>query len=69
MKKTFTKENLIAYLQSELDDFLKDAVKFGKDNRIVQHKLDAMLANKDMVESLILEPVNLQKDGKVTVGF
>ena len=69
MKKTFTKENLIAYLQSELDDFLKDAAKFGKDNRIVQHKLDAMLANKDMVESLILEPVNLQKDGKVTVGF
>lgn len=69
MKKTFTKEDLIAYLQSELDDFLKDAAKFGKDNRIVQHKLDAMLANKDMVESLILEPVNLQKDGKVTVGF
>lgn len=69
MKKTFTKENLIAYLQSELDDFLKDAAKFGKDDRIVQHKLDAMLANKDMVESLILEPVNLQKDGKVTVGF
>lgn len=69
MKKTFTKENLIAYLQSELDDFLRDAAKFGKDDRIVQHKLDAMLANKDMVESLIMEPVNLQKDGKVTVGF
>lgn len=69
MEKTFTKENLIAYLQSELDDFLRDAAKFGKDDRIVQHKLDAMLANKDMVESLIMEPVNLQKDGKVTVGF
>lgn len=69
MEKTFTKENLIAYLQSELDDFLKDAEKFGKDDRIVHHKLDAMLANKDMVESLIMEPVNLQKDGKVTVGF
>lgn len=69
MEKTFTKENLIAYLQSELDDFLRDAAKFGKDDRIVQHKLDAMLANKDMVESLIMEPINLQKDGKVTVGF
>lgn len=69
MEKTFTKENLIAYLQSELDNFLRDVAKFGKDDIIVQHKLDAIIANKDMVESLIMEPVNLQKDGKVTVGF
>ena len=28
-----------------------------------------MIACKNMVECLIGEPVNLQKDGKVTVGF
>ncbi len=64
-----TKENLINYLQSQMDDFTKDKERYGIEDRIVEHKLDAMIACKEMVESLIGEPVNLGLDGKVTTGF
>lgn len=67
--KTYTKENLIAYLQSQMDDFQEELKQYGIEDRVVKSKLDAMIACKEMVEALIQEPVNLQKDGKVTVGF
>ena len=63
------KEALIRYLQSQMDDFKKYEAKFGLDDRIVDHKLDAMIACKEMAESLIGEPVNLGVDGVVWVGF
>lgn len=66
--KTFTTEQLIKYLQSQMDDFKKNEEKFGMD-RFTEHKLDAMIACKEMVEALIQEPVNLQQNGKVTIGF
>jgi len=66
---TFTKEDLLRYLQSQMDDFKRNEERFGLEDRIVEHKLDAMIACKEMVEALIQEPVNLQKDGKVTTGF
>ena len=66
---TFTKENLIAYLQSQMDDLKRWEARFGLEDRFVERKLAAMIACKEMVESLIEEPVNLQLDGKVTVGF
>lgn len=68
-ERTFKKEDLLRYLQSQMDDFKRWEEKFGIEDRIVEHKLDAMIACKEMVESLICEPVNLQLDGKVTVGF
>lgn len=64
-----TKEMLIGYLQSQMNDFKKDEAKYGLDDRFTLSKLDAMIACKEMVESLIGEPVNLQSDGKVTTGF
>ena len=64
-----TKETLINYLQSQMDNFMKEKERYGIDDRYVEHKLDAMTACKEMVESLIGEPVNLQKDGRVTTGF
>ena len=67
--KTYTKENLIAYLQSQMDDFQEELKQYGIEDRVVKSKLDAMIACTEMVEALIREPVNLQKDGKVTVGF
>lgn len=67
--KTYTKENLIAYLQSQMDDFQEELKRYGIEDRVVKNKLDAMIACKEMVEALIQEPVNLQKDGRVTVGF
>ena len=63
------KEKMIAYLQSQLDVFKMEEARYGIEDRIVQKKLDAMLACRDMVEALIEEPVNLQLDGRVTVGF
>lgn len=60
---------MIAYLQSMMDDFMAEKERYGTDNRIVVKKLDAMIACKCMVETLIGMPVNLQMDGKVTVGF
>ena len=60
---------LIGYLQSQMDDFQKDLKRYGSEDRIVNKKLDAMIACKEMVEALIGEPVNLQLDGKVTIGF
>ncbi|MBQ9631323.1 MAG: hypothetical protein IJV04_00175 [Lachnospiraceae bacterium] len=63
------KERMITYLQSMMDSFKRDEERYGLDDRIVLHKLDAMIACKEMAEALIGEPVNLQKDGRVTVGF
>ena len=63
------KEQMINYLQQMLDKFTDEMERYGKDDRIVEKRFDDMIACKEMVEALIGEPVNLQKDGKVTVGF
>lgn len=62
------KEQMINYLQSMMDDFMQEKEKYGMDDRIVEAKLDAMIACKEMTEALIQEPVNLGMDGEVTVG-
>ena len=63
------KEQMINYLQSMMDRFQSEMERYGKDDRIVEKRFDDMIACKEMVEALIQEPVNLQKDGRVTVGF
>lgn len=65
----FEEKDLINYLQSQMDDFKKWEAKYGIEDRIVEKKLNALIANKNMVEAIIGKPVNLGKDGKVTVGF
>lgn len=62
------REMMLNYLQSMMDKFKSDEAKYGMDHH-TEHILDAMIACKEMTETLIGEPVNLQKDGKVTVGF
>lgn len=69
MGKKFTQEDLIKYLQSQMDDFKKNEKRFGIEDSMVVHKLEAMIACKEMVEALIQKPVNLRQDGTVTVGF
>lgn len=66
---TFTANDLLNYLQSQMDDYQKCKECFGVTDIIVMSKCSAMIACKEMVEALICEPVNLQKDGRVTVGF
>lgn len=63
------RDAMLRYLQSMLDDFMKEKERYGSDNEWVLEKLTGMIACKEMVEALICEPVNLQLDGKVTVGF
>ena len=63
------REQMIAYLQGMMDDFKKEEARYGKSDRVVIEKLDAMIACKEMVEALLGEPVNLGVNGIVTVGF
>lgn len=75
MKQMVTTEAMLNYLQSMLDEFTQEkrrAEERGEnvlDDRYNRHLFDSMIACKEMVECLIHYPVNLQKDGKVTVGF
>ncbi len=67
------KEKMIVYLQNELEDVLKEKEALSKDaseneKRLVRKKFDVLIGNKELVEAMIGEPVNLSKDGKVTVG-
>lgn len=64
-----TKEAMLDYLQQMMDDVKEDEKIFGKEDRIVRSKISAMIACKEMVETFIMEPVNLGLNGKVTVGF
>lgn len=63
-----TEKNMIAYLQEGLTRWKEEEKKFPDDERTWKH-LDRLIAQKEMVEALIGEPVNLQKDGRVTVGM
>lgn len=69
VSKLIPAENMIAYLRSMMDDFMEEKERFGIEDRIVQKKMQAMIDCKNMVEALIGLPVNLQKDGKITIGF
>ena len=63
-----TEAKLLKYLQSQMDDFQKDLERYGFDE-YVEEKMDAMIACKEMAEAIIGKPVNLRKDGKVTIGL
>ena len=67
--KEITRETLLNYLQSQMNDFKKCEARLGIENEWTIHKLDAMIACKEMVEAIIEEPVNLRMDGTVTTGF
>lgn len=65
----YTKEQMINYLQQMMDRVQKDIARYGKEDRMVEKRIDDMIACKEMVEAFIQEPINLGLDGKVTVGF
>lgn len=66
--KEITQEVMIKYLQSLMDNFKAQEERYGM-SEYLEHKLDNMITCKEMVEALIGQPVNLQKDGKVTIGL
>lgn len=68
MKQYVEADAMIRYLQELLDDFMEEKDKYGDAPMVIKH-MNQMIACKEMVESLISEPVYLQKDGKVTCGF
>lgn len=69
MYDTVKVSNLLSYLQFMLDDYNERLERYGAEDRYTERALHDMIACKEMVEALINEPVNLQKDGVVTVGF
>lgn len=60
---------MLSYLEAKLKKFEYYNERYGMDDRRTSFVFDEMIACKEMVEALICAPVNLQKDGKVTVGF
>ena len=62
-------EKMIAFLQDGLTRFMEEEKQFGMDDHGVRMHFSWLIGQKEMVECLIGQPVNLQKDGKVTVGF
>ena len=64
----YTEEQMINYLQSLLSRAMYENEKYGVDER-TEALFDRAIYCKEMVETLIQKPVNLRKDGKVTVGF
>ena len=85
MKQTVNSTAMIQYLQELMDAYkeeeqmfnewaanrefkLEDVTVYGKTDS-ARRQMRNMIACKEMVEALIGEPVNLRKDGKVTVGF
>ena len=66
---TVTGAELVEYLQHLMDIVKRDEADYGLEDRIVQKRIEEMIACNEMVERLINEPVNLSMDGKVTVGF
>lgn len=62
-------DSILNYLREQLADALADLDRFGADDRYALKKLDAVIACKEMAEVLLRCPVNLRKDGNVTVGF
>ena len=63
------REKMLQYLQEMMDRVQSEIKQYGVEDRMVEKRISDMIACKEMVEALIREPVNLQKDGKVTVGF
>ncbi len=69
MNRTISASDLINYLRGMMDDFMMSKERYGMDDRETRRMLDEMIVCKEMVERLIDYPVNLRKDGTVTIGF
>lgn len=63
------KKQMLEYLQYLMDGFKMAEAKYGINDEGVLSRLDEMIACKNMVESIICEPVNLGLNGIVTIGF
>lgn len=64
MKENITAKEMLEFLQEEFTKALYDKEHFDDDRQ-----LERVIWQKELVEALIQEPVNLQKNGKVTTGF
>ena len=69
MKTEVKTEDMLDYIQSMYTQWMESREHFGPDDRCVKDDLKGLLAMRIMTENLIGEPVNLRKDGQVTVGF
>lgn len=70
MRSEVKTEEMLACLQGMLTAYMEEVARNGhKGNPFAEMRYDWMIGAKELVEALIGAPVNLQKDGKVTVGF
>ena len=64
-----TESAILSYLRSALADAIDELERFGNDDRVALKKLDAVIACKEMAEALLGYPIDLRRDGRVTVGY
>ena len=69
MNKYVSSADMLSHLQFLLSEYMEEKERYGADDRIVNRKMHDMIACKNMCECLLSVPINLQRDGKVTVGF
>ena len=66
---TVTAADMIEFLEESTERFERCRKVLGREDRETVRRFDEMISQKELVEALIGMPVNLRKDGKVTVGF
>lgn len=69
MRTEIETKAMIAYLQSMMEEYKRRGEKFGLQHEYTEEIFDNMIACKEMAEALIGAPVNLRRDGTVTIGF
>lgn len=68
MKNTIDTRAMIAHLQRKLNR-VKRIENHGLSEKLLDAAVDDMISCKEVIEALIGEQVNCQKDGRVTLGM
>lgn len=67
MMRTVTEEELLNGLQALMNQYIKYRDRYGEEDTLTMMYYEWMIGAKELVEMVLECPVNLQKDGKVTL--
>ena len=69
LKTEVKTEVLVDVLQQMFDMYMDDQRRFGSESERTQMHFGWVIGAKELVEACIGQPVNLQRDGVVRIGF
>ncbi len=69
MRTTVETKEMLDLLQEYFTEAMEARKTLGADDERARMSISWCIGMKEMVEALICAPVNLQMDGKVTVGY